>query len=102
MNIHYYTIDIILLAVVPLKHHLEATCLRSTRVRGTGSGFLRKSTGANEGKRFSAKTYRKPVLFLHKSPKISRSLREFTGDCNIGILYPQLPLTYAFNCFVEN
>ena len=36
-----------------------------------GCGFLLKSTGANGRKRFSPKTYRKPVLFLRKSPKVS-------------------------------
>ena len=50
----------------------------STRVRGTGSGFLRKSTGTNGRKRFSKPTgslfcsYRN----LRKSPETSGSLRE--------------------------
>ena len=56
-------------------------------MRGTGSGFLRKSTGANRRKRFSTNTYRKLVLFLQTSPKVSRNLREFTGECNLGIAY---------------
>ena len=47
-------------------------------------GNLREQTGQ---KRFSTNTYRKLVLLLQKSPKISRNLREFTGECNLGILY---------------
>ena len=50
-------------------------------------GFLRKSTGANERKRFSTNTYRKLVLFLQTSPKISANLREISGECNLGILH---------------
>ena len=56
----------------------------STRVRGTGSSFLRKIYGR---KRLSTNTYRKLVLFLQKSPKVSGNLQEFTGECNLGILY---------------
>ena len=37
-------------------------------------------------KRFSTNTYGKLVLFLQKSPSISGNLREFTGECNLGIL----------------
>ena len=59
----------------------------STRVWGMGSGFLRKSTGANGRNQFSTNTYRKLVLFLQKSPKVSGNLREFAGECNLGILY---------------
>ena len=38
-------------------------------------------------KRFSTNTYRNRVCFLEKSSKISGNLREFTGECNLGILY---------------
>ena len=47
----------------------------------TGYG-LRFSTEANGRKRFSTNTYRKLILFLLKSPKVSGDLREFTGECN--------------------
>ena len=46
-----------------------------------------KSTGANGRKRFSTNMYRKLVLFLRRSPKISGNFREFTGECNLSILY---------------
>ena len=51
----------------------------------TGYG-LRFSTEIYRSKRFSTNTYRKLVLFLEKSPKISGNLREFTGECNLEIL----------------
>ena len=50
-----------------------APSTREDLSRGTGSGFLRKSTGANGRKRFSTNTYRKPVWFLQK---YSGSLRD--------------------------
>ena len=50
-------------------------------------GSLRKSTGANGSKRSSMNTYRKFVLLLQRSPKISGNIKEFTGECNLGILY---------------
>ena len=50
------------------------------------NGSLPKSTGANGRKQFSANTYMKLVLFLQRSPNISGNLREFTGECNLGIL----------------
>ena len=40
-------------------------------VRCTGSGFLRRSMGANGRKRFPTKTCRKLALSLQKSPKIT-------------------------------
>ena len=40
---------------------------------------LRLSTEIYGGKRVSMNTHRKLVLFLQKSPKVSRNLREFTG-----------------------
>ena len=50
--------------------------------------FYGKSKGANGRKRFSTNAYRKPVLCLQKSLKVSGNLREFTGgECNLGILY---------------
>ena len=49
--------------------------------------FYGKSTGANGRKRFPTNTYRNIVLFSQNSPKISGNLREFTGECNLGILY---------------
>ena len=52
----------------------------------TGYGFLLTSTGANGRKRFSTNTYRHIVLLLRKSPNISESLEESTGECNLGIL----------------
>ena len=67
---------------------------------GTGSGFLRKPTGANGSKRFSTETHRNIVLFLQKSPNISGNLRESTGECNLGILYPSSllrPIVYLAN-----
>ena len=45
---------------------------------------LREQTGET---RFSTNTYRKPVLFLHTSLRISGNLWEFTGECNPRILY---------------
>ena len=52
--------------------------VRGTRygVRSTGSGFLRKSTGANGRRRFSTNTYTYMFVFLQKSPEASWSLRE--------------------------
>ena len=65
----------------------ESTCLR-----GTGSGFLWKYTGANGRKQIP----RKPTknLFrshgnLRRSPETSGSL---LGECNLGILYTLLLL----------
>ena len=52
----------------------------------TGYG-IRFSTEVYGRKRLSTNTYRKPVLFLQKSPKVSGNLRESTGECNLGILY---------------
>ena len=56
----------------------------------TGYG-LRSSTEIYGSKRenrcFPINTYRKLVLFLHKSPNVSRNMREFTGECNLGMLY---------------
>ena len=49
----------------PARPDEESTC-----ARGKGLGVLRKPTGANGRTRFSKKSYRKPVLFLQKSPKI--------------------------------
>ena len=60
--------------------------LREYSSSGMGSGFLRKSAGTNGRERFSTKAYRKLVLFLQKSSKISGNLREFPGECNLGIL----------------
>ena len=48
---------------------------------------LRKSTGANGRNQFSANMYRKLVSFLRRSPNIPGNLREFSGECNLGILY---------------
>ena len=48
--------------------------------------YGRPSTGANRRKRFSTKTYRKLVLFLQKSSKVSGNLREFKGECNLEFL----------------
>ena len=42
--------------------------------------------GATARKRFSTNTYRKLVLFLQTSPKIFGDLREFTAECNLGIV----------------
>ena len=58
--------------------------LREYLSMGCGLWF---STGANGRKRFSTNTYRNIDLFLHKSPKVFGSLREFTGKCNPGILH---------------
>ena len=62
----------------------------STWVRGNVSGFLRKSMGEGR-KRFSTNTYRNIGLFLQQSLNISGNLREFTGYCNLGILYSSSP-----------
>ena len=43
--------------------------------------------GANVRERFSTKAGMKPVLFLQKSPNISGTLGEFTGECSLGSLY---------------
>ena len=51
------------------------------------SVFLREDLCAGYGVRFSTKTCWKLVLFLQKSLKISGNLREFMGECNLGILY---------------
>ena len=69
--------------------------LKRTCVRGTGSGFLRKSTGANGRTRFSPNTNITPVLFLQTSPKVSGNLREFTGECNLGIPYSSSLLMFG-------
>ena len=55
---------------------------------GTGYG-LRFPTEIYGRKWFSTKTFRKPVLFLQTSLKISGNLLlwEFTGECTLGILY---------------
>ena len=58
-----------------------------------GLRFVRKSTGANGEKRFSTKLYRKPALLLQKYPNNSGNLREFTGECNLGIPYSSSLLT---------
>ena len=71
----------------PEDGHFQHSHKERTWVRGTGSGFLRKPTGANRRKRFSTNTYSELVLFLQKSPKVFGNLREFTGECNLGILY---------------
>ena len=47
---------------------------------------LRFSTGANGITGFP-RIYRNLVLFLQESPEISGNLWEFTGECNLGILY---------------
>ena len=47
--------------------------------------ILREQTGE---KQLSTKSYRNIVFFLQKSPNISGNLREFTGECNLGILHP--------------
>ena len=49
--------------------------------------FLRDPTGANGRKQFFTKSYGRLCLFLQKSPKVSGNLREFTGECNLGIRY---------------
>ena len=49
--------------------------------------FYRNLREQTEENVFSATSYRHIVLFLHKSRKISRNLRELTGECNLGILY---------------
>ena len=43
--------------------------------------------GSKQENRFSTKAYRKFVLFLQKSPNISGNLRDFTGACDLRILY---------------
>ena len=48
---------------------------------------LRFSTDIYGRKRFSTNAYRNIGLFLQKSPKVSENLREFTGECDLGILY---------------
>ena len=40
-------------------------------------------------------TYRNIDLFLQKSSKVSGNLREFTGECNLGILYSSSLLAKA-------
>ena len=59
---------------------------QSREYLGTGYG-LRFSTEIYGSKRFSTNTYRSLALFLQKSPKISGNLQEFTGECNLDILY---------------
>ena len=49
-------------------------------------GNLREKTDCH-------KTCRKLVFFLRKSPKISGNLREFSGECNLGILHTH---TYVY------
>ena len=39
----------------------------------------------------------KLVLFLQKSPKVSGNLQEFTGECNLGILYSSSFLNTPFD-----
>ena len=57
----------------------------------TGCG-RRFSTEIYERERFSMKTYRKLVLFLQKSSKISGNLWEFMGKCFSRISVLQFPL----------
>ena len=62
---------------------------RISEYLGTGYG-LRFSTeiyGNKRGEMAFQETASRKLLFLQKYPKISRSLREFTGKCNLGILY---------------
>ena len=49
--------------------------------------FCGKYASANGRKRFSTNTHRNLVLFLQTSRKIFGNLREFSGECNLGILY---------------
>ena len=49
-------------------------------------------------KRFFTNTYRKLVLFFHKLSNISRHLRKFTGECNLGILYSSSLLMVEATC----
>ena len=68
-----------------LEYRVQAICMQTTLLReyfstgDTGSGFLRKSTGANVRKHLFTKSYRHVVLFFQKSPNVSGNLREFTG-----------------------
>ena len=47
-------------------------------------GNLQGQAGENG---FPRKPHMNPILFLRKSPNISRNLREFTGERHLGILY---------------
>ena len=60
--------------------------IRECLSTGYGLRFSTEIFGSKREKTVFHETYRKPVLFLQKSPKISRNLREFTGECNLGIL----------------
>ena len=64
-----------------------AVYLREDLSTEYGLRFSTEIYGSKRQKRFSTNTYRKLVLLLHKSSKISGNLREFTGYCNLGILY---------------
>ena len=75
--------------------------LERTRIRGRAlvlCGDLREQTGENG---FPRTPYRKLILFLQKSPKISGDLRDFAGECNLGILYSSSLLIQARNCLQQ-
>ena len=61
---------------------------------GYGLRFSTEVCGSGR-ERFSTKTYRKLLLFLQKSPKVSGSLREVIGECSLGFLYSSSLLRWA-------
>ena len=88
--------QVILHLIYLARHRIVARCveagdrthvLREYLSAGYGLQF---SMEINGSKRFFTNTYGNIdliVLFLHTSPKISGNLREFTRECNVGILY---------------
>ena len=101
MHIHMYTYiprrclligwPVCLLAHTQWRRALESQGkLRECLSTGNGLWFSTNIYGSKREKTVFHKTYRKPVLFLQKaskSSKISGNLREFTGECDLGILY---------------
>ena len=61
----------------------DAMDFRPSDLRSAGRSRI--PTGDQEN---STNTYRKLVLILQKSLKISGNLRECMGECNLGILHP--------------
>ena len=78
--------------------HCCMTVIREYSSAGyAGSGFPRKSTGANGRKLFSTNTYRKLVLFLLTSPKVSGNPWEFSGEGDLGMLYSSSLFRQSWN-----
>ena len=81
------SIMIVMIIITTSIIYYSILCIIIVIMSAGTNGIIRRSTGTTGRKRFSTKAYRKLVLFLHTSPTISGDLREFTGECSLGILY---------------